>query len=99
MSKDKAVCAQIKPHAVSVGNPVKLLPRCRVDKSLGMPLKPGLERFLAGLGRDIVPLGLTSLMIVLGQPKLVLKDRAQLDPRFIISNRIVEPPKSSGESC
>ena len=43
MSKDKAVCAQIKPHAVSVSDPVKLFPTCRVDKSLGMSLKPNLE--------------------------------------------------------
>ena len=29
-------------------------------------------------------------MIILGKPKLVLKDRAQFRPLFVISNRIVE---------
>ena len=41
--KDKAVCAQIKPDTVSVSDPVKLLPTCRVNESLGMSLKPCLE--------------------------------------------------------
>src|SRR5271166_95264 len=39
----KSVCAQIKPDTVSVRDPVKLLPTCRVNESLGMPLKPCLE--------------------------------------------------------
>jgi hypothetical protein len=41
--KDEAVCAQIKSDTVSVSDPVKLLPTCRVNESLGMSLKPCLE--------------------------------------------------------
>jgi hypothetical protein len=82
VSKNKAVCAQSKPHAVSVGNPVKFLPRCRVNESLGVPLKPDLERFLAGLRHDIVPAGFTPLMIILGKPELVLENSAQFRPRL-----------------
>src|SRR5271165_3864089 len=41
--KDEAVGAQIKPDTVSVSDPVKLLPTCRVNESLGMSLKPCLE--------------------------------------------------------
>ena len=83
-------CAKIKPDTVSVRYPVKLLPTCRVNESLRVSLKPRLERFLAGLGRDIVPTDLTPLVIILGQPQLVLKDRAQFRSLFIIPNRIVE---------
>jgi hypothetical protein len=43
MSKDKAVCAQLQPDTVSVRDPVKLLPTCRVNESLGVSLKPCLE--------------------------------------------------------
>src|SRR5260370_42040161 len=41
--KDEAVCAQIQPDTVSVGDPVKLFPTSRLNKSLGMSLKPCLE--------------------------------------------------------
>jgi hypothetical protein len=43
MSEYKAVCAQIKPDTVSVRDPVKLFPTCRVNESLSMSLKPCLE--------------------------------------------------------
>ena len=43
MSEDEAVCAQIKPDTVSVRDPVKLLPTCRINESLGMSLKPCLD--------------------------------------------------------
>jgi hypothetical protein len=90
MSEDEAVCAQIKPDTVSVSDPVKLFPACRVDESLSVFRKPSLKRFLAGLVRDIVPTRLTPLVIILGQPELVLKDRAQFRLLFIIPDRIVE---------
>ena len=38
----------------------------------------------------IVAAGLTPLVIILGQPELVLEDRAQFGPRFVIPNRIVQ---------
>src|ERR1700732_1034825 len=41
--KDKAVCAQIKPDTVRVRDPVKLFPTRRINESLGVSLKPGLE--------------------------------------------------------
>src|SRR5271166_4924073 len=66
--KDKAVCAQIKPDTVSVRDPVKLLPTCRVNESLSMSMKPCLEGFLAGLGHHIVASDLTPLVIILGKP-------------------------------
>jgi hypothetical protein len=43
MSEDEAVGAQIKPDTVSVSDPVKLFPTCRVDKSLRMSCKPNLK--------------------------------------------------------
>jgi hypothetical protein len=43
MSKDEAICAQIKPDTVSVRDPVKLLPTCRIDESLGVSCEPSLK--------------------------------------------------------
>ena len=43
MSKDKAVCAKIKPDTVSVSDPVKLFPTRRIDESLSVSLKPCLK--------------------------------------------------------
>jgi hypothetical protein len=41
--KDKAVCAQLQPDTMSVGDPVKLFPTCRVSESLGVSAEAKFE--------------------------------------------------------
>ena len=55
MSKDKAVCAKIKPYTVSVSDPVKLFPTRRIDEFLRVLLEPCLEDSRPDLGVTSLP--------------------------------------------
>ena len=55
MSKDKAICAQIKPNTVSIRHPVKLLPTCGLNESLSVSLKPASNDSWPDLGVTSFP--------------------------------------------
>ena len=62
-----------------------------VSRTLRETLKPGLKRLLARAGGNVVPSpALRSLMAIVSQAELVFKKRAELGPRFIIGDWIVQ---------